>query len=203
TKVWNSDQGYESTLNAFETSRKKLGLDYVDLYLVHWAVQDHYLDTWRALEKLYRDGYVRAIGVCNFEPHHLQDVMNRFEIKPMVNQVEFHPFLTQQHIYDFCQANGIQMEAWSPLMRGGEVLNHPLLQELSHKYGKTPAQVILRWDLDKGLVTIPKSVNENRIRENADLFDFKLDAEDIAKLNGLNQNKRSLDYDPNNINKKR
>lgn len=196
TKVWNKDQGYESTLAAFEESRKKLGLEYLDLYLIHWAVPATYLETWRALEKLYRDGYVRAIGVSNFQVEHLQEVIKRYEIKPMVDQVEFHPYLTEQPILEFCQANGIQMEAWSPLMRGGELLGHPLLQELSQKYGKTAAQVVLRWDLEKGVVTIPKSVRESRIRENADIFDFKLEAEDVEKLNALNQNKRSFEYDP-------
>jgi diketogulonate reductase-like aldo/keto reductase len=199
TKVWNKDQGYETTLAAFEESRKKLGLDYVDLYLIHWAIKDKYKETWRALEKLYHDGHVRAIGVCNFQVQHLQDIINHFDVKPMVNQVEFHPYLTQQAVLNFCKAEGIQMEAWSPLMRGGEPLSHPLVVELGQKYNKTPAQVILRWDLQNGVVTIPKSVHEQRIRENSDVFDFELSPEDVEKIRGLNQNKRSFEYDPDNV----
>jgi diketogulonate reductase-like aldo/keto reductase len=199
TKVQNGDQGYDSTLKAFEESRKKLDLEYIDLYLVHWPVKGKYKDTWRAMEKLYNDGYVKAIGVSNFQVHHLQDVINSFEIKPMVNQVEFHPFLTQTEIYNFCNEQDIQMEAWSPLMRGGELLKEPLLVELGKKYNKAPAQIILRWDLEKGVVTIPKSVHEDRIRENAAVFDFRLEPEEIQKIDALNKNAQSFEYDPNNV----
>lgn len=199
TKVWNSEQGYDSTLRAFEESRQKLGLEYLDLYLIHWAKPATYKETWRALEKLYADGLVRAIGVSNFQVHHLQDLMNNFEIKPMVNQVEFHPFLTQQAVYNFCKEQGIQMEAWSPLMRGGELLGHPTLQELAQKYEKTPAQIVLRWDLDKGVVTIPKSVRAERIKENSQIFDFQLEAGEIEAISQLNKNQRSFEYDPDNV----
>ncbi len=199
TKLWNARQGYESTLQAFEESRKKLGVDYVDLYLIHWAIAGKYLETWRAFEKLYKDGYVRAIGVSNFQPHHLQDVMNHFEVKPVVNQVEFHPFLTQRELYTFCREQGIQLEAWSPLMRGGEMLGHPLLQQLATKYNKSVAQIVLRWDLDQEVVTIPKSVHANRIRENAQVFDFHLTTDEIAQITALNQNHRSFDYDPDQV----
>lgn len=197
TKVWNADQGYESTLKAFETSRKKLGLEYVDLYLVHWPVKGKYKETWKALEKLYKEGWVRAIGVSNFQVHHLKDLMEDCEVKPMVNQVEFHPYLTQKELLAFCKEQNIQLEAWSPLMQG-EVVNVSEIQELAKKYGKTPAQIVLRWDLQHGIVTIPKSVKEHRIKENADIFDFELTAEDMAKLDALNKNHR-FGPDPDNF----
>ncbi|KUO94773.1 aldo/keto reductase [Ferroacidibacillus organovorans] len=200
TKVWNARQGYDSTLAAFDESMEKLGLEYLDLYLIHWAIAGKYNDTWRALEKLYSDGRVRAIGVSNFQVEHLEDVIKNGTIKPMVNQVEFHPLLTEQPIYDFCKKEGIQMEAWSPLMRGGELLAKPVIVELSEKYGKTPAQIVLRWDLEKGVVTIPKSVRKERIAENANLFDFSLTADEVARIDALNENKRSFEYDPYNVN---
>ncbi|MGZ0084616.1 aldo/keto reductase [Caldibacillus thermoamylovorans] len=198
TKVWNTDQGYETTLKAFDKSLKKLGFDYVDLYLVHWPVKGKYKETYKALEKLYKDGYVRAIGVSNFQIHHLQDVLADCEIKPMVNQVEYHPRLTQKELHAFCRENGIQLEAWSPLMRG-EILNEPTIVEIGKKYGKTPAQVVLRWDLQNGVVTIPKSVTPARIKENADLFDFSLTDEEMKRIDALNVNKR-IGPDPDHFN---
>ncbi|MFC0297639.1 aldo/keto reductase [Geobacillus jurassicus] len=198
TKVWNTDQGYETTLKAFDRSLKKLGFDYVDLYLVHWPVKGKYKETYRALEKLYKDGYVRAIGVSNFHIHHLQDVLADCEIKPMVNQVEYHPRLTQKELHAFCQENGIQLEAWSPLMRG-EILSEPTIVDIGRKYGKTPAQVVLRWDLQHGVVTIPKSVTPARIKENADIFDFSLTDEEMKQIDALNLNKR-VGPDPDNFN---
>ncbi|MBO8163492.1 MAG: aldo/keto reductase [Brevibacillus sp.] len=196
TKVWNADQGYETTLKAFEESRKRLGLEYLDLYLVHWPVKGKYKETWKALEKLYKDGYVRAIGVSNFQIHHLQDLMADSEQVPVVNQVEYHPLLTQQPLLSFCREHRIQLEAWSPLMQGN--LDQPLLDRLADKYGKTPAQIVLRWDLQNEVVTIPKSVTEQRIRENADIFDFTLSDEDMAQISALNQNKR-FGPDPDNF----
>ncbi|MEB3751316.1 MULTISPECIES: aldo/keto reductase [Geobacillus] len=198
TKVWNTDQGYETTLKAFDKSLKKLGFDYVDLYLVHWPVKGKYKETYKALEKLYKDGYVRAIGVSNFQIHHLQDVLADCEIKPMVNQVEYHPRLTQKELHAFCRENGIQLEAWSPLMRG-EILNEPTIVEIGKKYGKTPAQVVLRWDLQNSVVTIPKSVTPARIKENADLFDFSLSDEEMKRIDALNANKR-IGPDPDHFN---
>ncbi|MGB8953887.1 MAG: aldo/keto reductase [Tumebacillaceae bacterium] len=198
TKVWNSDQGYEETLRAFETSRKKLNMDYIDLYLIHWAVKEKYKDTWRAFEKLYSEGYVRAIGTSNFQIHHLQDIMADCKVPPMVNQVELHPHLSQKVLLRFCQEQNIQMEAWSPLKRGGEMLEEPVLVELAQKYGKTAAQIILRWHLQNGVVIIPKSVNEQRIRENADLFGFELSAEEMGRMDGLNRNHR-IGKDPDNF----
>ncbi|AKM17865.1 Glyoxal reductase [[Flavobacterium] thermophilum] len=197
TKVWNTDQGYETTLKAFDKSLKKLGFDYVDLYLVHWPVKGKYKETYKALEKLYKDGYVRAIGVSNFQIHHLQDVLADCEIKPMVNQVEYHPRLTQKELQAFCRENGIQLEAWSPLMRG-EILTEPTIVEIGKKYGKTPAQVVLRWDLQHGVVTIPKSVTPARIKENADIFDFSLTDEEMKQIDALNLNKR-VGPDPDNF----
>lgn len=188
TKVWNADQGYESTLKAFDESMKKLGTDTLDLYLIHWPVKDKYVDTWRALEKLYRDGYVRAIGVSNFHSHHLEDLRQHSEIIPVVNQVEYHPLLTQKELHAYCKEHQIQLEAWSPLMQGN--LDHPLLVELGQKYGKSPAQIVLRWDLENQVVTIPKSITPERIRQNADVFDFTLHAEDVEKITALNDNKR-------------
>ncbi|KZM56176.1 glyoxal reductase [Geobacillus stearothermophilus] len=198
TKVWNTDQGYETTLKAFDASLKKLGFDYVDLYLVHWPVKGKYKETYKALEKLYKDGYVRAIGVSNFQIHHLQDVLADCEFKPMVNQVEYHPRLTQKELQAFCRENDIQLEAWSPLMRG-EILTEPTIVEIGKKYGKTPAQVVLRWDLQHGVVTIPKSVTPARIKENANLFDFSLTAEEMKQIDALNLNKR-IGADPDNFN---
>ncbi|TCJ89631.1 UNVERIFIED_ORG: diketogulonate reductase-like aldo/keto reductase [Anoxybacillus amylolyticus] len=198
TKVWNTDQGYETTLKAFDKSLKKLGFDYVDLYLVHWPVKGKYKETYKALEKLYKDGYVRAIGVSNFHIHHLQDVLADCEIKPMVNQVEYHPRLTQKELLTFCRENGIQLEAWSPLMRG-EILSEPTIIDIGRKYGKTPAQVVLRWDLQHGVVTIPKSVTPARIKENADIFDFSLTDEEMKQIDALNLNKR-VGPDPDNFN---
>ncbi|UVI33840.1 aldo/keto reductase [Paenibacillus spongiae] len=198
SKVWNSDQGYESTLAAYETSLNKLGLDYLDLYLVHWPVKGKYEETWRALETLYNEKRVKAIGVSNFHVHHFETLLKNATIKPMVNQVEFHPQLAQQELLNYCKEQNIQMEAWSPLAQG-QLLNDPILQEIADKYGKTTAQVILRWDLQHGVITIPKSVNEQRIIENASLFDFELSQEDVARIDGLNQNLR-VGPDPDNFN---
>ena len=197
SKVWNADQGYETTIAAYEESLKKLGLDYLDLYLVHWPSEGKYKDTWRALETLYKEKRVRAIGVSNFQIHHLQDVMKDAEIKPMINQVEYHPRLTQKELQAFCKEQGIQMEAWSPLMQG-QLLDNETLQEIAEKHGKTTAQVILRWDLQNGVITIPKSTKEHRIITNADVFNFELTKEDMEKIDALNQNHR-VGPDPDNF----
>lgn len=197
TKVWNADQGYESTLKAFDESMEKLGLEYLDLYLVHWPVKGKYVDTWKALEKLYQDGKVRAIGVSNFQIHHLQDILEVAEVKPMVNQVEYHPKLSQVELLNFCKENEIQLEAWSPLMQG-QLLDNEVLKEIASSHNKSVAQVILRWDLQNGVVTIPKSVKEHRIKENADIFDFELSAEEMQRIRALNENKR-VGPDPDNF----
>jgi diketogulonate reductase-like aldo/keto reductase len=197
SKVWNSDQGYDQTLKAFETSLNKLGFDYLDLYLVHWPVKGKYKETWKALEKLYHDGKVRAIGVSNFMRHHLEDIMQNAEIMPMVNQVEFHPRLVQQELVDFCLKNNIRHEAWSPLMQG-RILDLPKIKAIADKYDKSTAQVILRWDLQKGVITIPKSARKERILSNADIFDFSLDPEEIETLDSLDKGERN-GPDPNNF----
>ncbi|MDR4945378.1 aldo/keto reductase [Neobacillus cucumis] len=197
SKVWNSDLGYESTLAAYETSLTKLGLDYLDLFLIHWPVEGKYKDAWRALETLYKEGKVKAIGVSNFQIHHLEDLMKDAEIKPMVNQVEYHPRLTQKEVQAFCQEHGIQLEAWSPLMQG-QLLTQPVIQAIAEKYNKSTAQIILRWDLQNGVVTIPKSIKEHRIIENAAIFDFELSKADMEQLDGLNQNLR-VGPDPDNF----
>ncbi|MGG1679242.1 aldo/keto reductase [Neobacillus sp. NRS-1170] len=197
SKVWNADLGYEATIAAYERSLEKLGLEYLDLYLVHWPVEGKFKEAWRALEKLYKDGRVRAIGVSNFQVHHLEELMADAEIKPMVNQVEYHPRLTQKEVQAFCREHGIQLEAWSPLMQGG-LLDNEILGEIAGKYGKSAAQVILRWDLQNGVVTIPKSVKEHRIIENSQVFDFELSDEDMQRIDELNQNHR-VGPDPDNF----
>ncbi|MDX8360814.1 aldo/keto reductase [Cytobacillus sp. IB215316] len=197
SKVWNSDQGFESTLRAFEESLARLNLDYLDLYLIHWPVEGKYKETWRALEQLYKDGKVRAIGVSNFHVHHLQDLLTEAEIKPMVNQVEFHPKLLQEELRNFCRDHQIQFEAWSPLMHG-KLLDNELLTEIANKHNKTVAQVILRWDLQSGVVTIPKSTKEHRIIENASIFDFELTNEEMRTINDLNEDLR-FGPDPDNF----
>lgn len=197
SKVWNSDLGYEATLEAYETSLKKLGLDYLDLYLIHWPVAGKYKEAWRALEALYKQGKVKAIGVSNFQIHHLQDLMGDAEIKPMINQVEFHPRLTQKKLRAFCQEQGIQLEAWSPLMQG-QLLDNPDLLDMAKKYNKSVAQIILRWDLQNGVVTIPKSTKEHRIVENANVFDFELSKEDMERIDQLNKDER-VGPDPDNF----
>ncbi|WP_042146757.1 aldo/keto reductase [Paucisalibacillus sp. EB02] len=190
SKVWNDQQGYESTLKAFDESLEKLGMDYLDLYLVHWPVSGKYKETYRALETLYEEGRVRAIGVSNFHVHHLENLLADCKVKPVVNQVEYHPHLSQLELKAFCEKENIQLEAWSPLKRGG-LLDEPILVEIGKKYGKSAAQVILRWDIQNHVITIPKSIKTERIRDNADIFDFKLSDEDMAKIDGLNKNERS------------
>ena len=189
TKVWNSDQGYESTLAAFEKSRKKLDVDYIDLYLIHWPVKEKYKETWRAMEELYRSGKVRAIGVSNFHKHHLEDLMTTAEIKPMVNQIELHPMLSQVELRDYCQSQNIAVTAWSPLAKG-RLMEEPVLVEIAKKHNKTVAQVILRWHIQNDVIVIPKSTHEHRIVENADIFNFVLNREDMQAINALNKNER-------------
>ncbi|CAG7636717.1 aldo/keto reductase [Paenibacillus allorhizosphaerae] len=197
SKVWNADLGYEATLAAYEASLQNLGLDYLDLYLIHWPVKGKYKEAWRALERLYRDGRVRAIGVSNFQIHHLEDLMQEAEIKPLINQVEFHPRLTQQELRRFCNEQGIQLEAWSPLMQG-QLLDNPVIGEIASNYGKSAAQIILRWDLQHGVITIPKSTKAQRIIENASVFDFQLSTEDMERIDALNRNER-VGPDPDNF----
>lgn len=190
SKVWNSDQGYESTLQAFQDSLDRLQLDYLDLYLIHWPVKGKYKETWRALEYLYANKKVRAIGVSNFLQHHLEDLMSDANVVPMVNQMEFHPYLVQQELIDFCNKNTIQYEAWSPFMVG-KVFELDFCKDLAKKHGKSVAQIILRWNLQKGVIPIPKSVNKDRIAANAEIFDFELSKEDVAYLDSLDRDERT------------
>jgi diketogulonate reductase-like aldo/keto reductase len=197
SKVWNTDQGYRSTIEAFESSLEKLQTNYLDLYLIHWPQPGTTFETWRAMEELYEKGKIRAIGVSNFMIPHLERLMENSRIKPMVNQVEFHPELVQPELLQFCKENQIQMEAWRPIMKG-KVNEIKLLQELSEKYQKSPVQIVLRWDIQKGVVTIPKSVTPERIRHNADIFDFELTTEDILRIDQLDRFSR-MGEDPSLI----
>ena len=191
TKLWNSDQGYDSTLRAFDSSLNALGLDYVDLYLIHWPVpsQNKYVETWRALRQLYSDKRVRAIGVSNFQTHHLDELLQS-GVVPAVNQVELHPHLQQTELRAYCHTNGIQVESYSPLKRAGDLFADPTIKDLANKHSKTPAQIILRWHIQENLVVIPKSVTPERIQENINIFDFALDGDDMAAIQKLDQDKR-------------
>lgn len=202
SKLWNKDQGYEETLQAFETTLQKLGLDYLDLYLIHWPVpkQNKYKETWKAMEKLYQDGKIRAIGVSNFKEHHLEDLLTEAKIVPMVNQVEFHPHLQQKSLHEFCKKHNIQLEAWSPLKQG-QILSDETITKIAKYHGKSTAQVILRWDLQKEVVTIPKSVKQHRIHENADVFDFELSEEEMKLIADLNKEER-IGPDPDDFDKR-
>ena len=193
TKVWNADQGYENTLQAFDESLERLGLDYVDLYLIHWPTPefDTYVDTYKALEKFYKEGRAKAIGVCNFDIEHLQRIMDECEVMPTVNQVECHPYLQQTELKNFCNEHGILLEAYSPLMNGTQVLEDPVIQEIANQYGKTPAQVILRWHLQSDVAVIPKTVTPSRMTENLNVFDFELSSDDLEKIAKLDRNERN------------
>lgn len=192
TKVWNSDQGFDNTLRAYEESLERLGLDYVDLYLIHWPTPefDQYIDTYKALEKLYHDGRVKAIGVCNFEIEHLDRLLKECDVKPVLNQVECHPFFAQNELKDYCAKHDIFVEAWSPLHQGGEVLQNESIKNIAEKHGKTPAQIVLRWHLQNNTIVIPKSVTPSRIEENFNVFNFELTANEMNEINNLNRNER-------------
>jgi len=194
TKVWNDDQGFENTLRAYDNSLNLLGTDYIDLYLIHWPVTGKFKDTWRALEKLYNEGRVRAIGISNFLKVHLDQLLPEVNIIPAINQMEYHPYLIQQPLVNQCVSNGIQYQAWSPIMQG-RVNDIVLLKTIGKKYRKNPIQVVLRWDLQKGVATIPKSVNQARIISNSEIFDFELSGEEVAQIDALDCNHR-FGYDP-------
>lgn len=189
SKVWNTAQGYDSTINAFEASLQKLNTEYLDLYLIHWPVKGKFKETWKALEELYRQKRIRAIGVSNFLQHHLEDLLTEAAVVPMVNQMEFHPYLVQQDLLNYCRSKNIQYEAWSPLMQG-KIFKMDVFKEMALKYKKSIAQIVLRWDIQKGVVTIPKSSKKQRIIDNAAIFDFSISEEDMAVLDKLDKEKR-------------
>ncbi|MBB4826509.1 diketogulonate reductase-like aldo/keto reductase [Sporosarcina luteola] len=190
SKVWNTDQGYDETLRAFEGSLKKLKLDYLDLYLTHWPVAGKYQDTYRAIERLYEEKLIRATGVSNHHIHHLKEILAHAAVPPMVNQIELHPFLTQVPLRSFCEQHGIEVTSWSPLARG-RILSNETLIEIGRAHGKTTAQIIIRWHLQNGLIAIPKSVSKERIKENASVADFVLTQEEMQKIDELNKNERT------------
>ncbi|MGB6408465.1 MAG: aldo/keto reductase [Planococcus donghaensis] len=201
TKVWNTDQGYDNTLRAFDESLNRLGLDYVDLYLIHWPTPefDTYVETYKALEKLYNDGRVKAIGVCNFEIEHLQRLLDECDVPPVLNQVECHPYLAQTDLKEFCAKHDIFLEAWSPLEQGGDVLKDATITKIAESKEKSPAQVVLRWHLQNNTIAIPKSVTPSRIEENFDVFDFELSDEEMEAINALNKERRNGPH-PNEMN---
>ncbi|MGK7376316.1 aldo/keto reductase [Planococcus sp. 1R117A] len=203
TKVWNSDQGFDNTIQAYEESLERLGLEYVDLYLIHWPTPnfDQYVDTYKALEKLYKDGRVRAIGVCNFEIEHLERLLAECEVTPVLNQIECHPYLAQNDLKEFCAKHDIFIEAWSPLDQGGEVLQDEIVQKIAETHGKSPAQVVLRWHLQNNTIAIPKSVTPSRIEENYQVFEFELSADEMEQINGLNKDRRKGSH-PNEMHMK-
>lgn len=192
TKLWNDNQGYDSTLEYFNRSLNNLGLEYIDLYLIHWPCEKNelYIETYKALEKLYEEGKIKAIGVCNFKVHHLEKLMRETNIVPQVNQIEVHPYFNQQEVQDFCDKHDIVVTAWMPLMRNRGLLDDPTITKLAKAYDKTPAQIVLRWHVAHNRVVIPKSKTPSRIRENHDIFDFNLELTEIAEIDSLNRNAR-------------
>ncbi len=198
TKVWNADQREKRTLAAFEESLERLDTDYVDLYLIHWPVKGYYRETWKVMEEIYHSGRAKTVGVSNFLVHHLQDILKESNLVPAVNQVEFHPCLVQPELLNFCKEHKIQLEAWSPLMRG-EILSVPEVNTLAEKYQKTSVQIVLRWDLQHEVVTIPKSVHKDRIEANTHIFDFELSDEEMTLLDALDADRR-IGPDPDNFN---
>jgi 2,5-diketo-D-gluconate reductase A len=193
TKFWLDDLGYENTLKAFDKSLKLLGLDYLDFYLIHWPAPKRgllYVDSWKAMEKLRNEGLVRSIGVCNFHPHHVDEILKVAEHKPVLNQVELHPWLTQDQVLEYDNSHSILTQAWSPLARG-KILEEDMLAELAQSHGKSVAQVVLRWHIQRGVAVIPKSNSMERITENMNVFDFELSEQEIVSISALNSNFRT------------
>src|SRR5262249_34344210 len=194
SKLWNTDHGYDRVLRAFDKTLGEMGFDQLDLYLVHWPVQGLRKETWRAMETLQREGRCRAIGVSNYTVRHLSELLASCQIPPAANQVELHPFLYQQELISFCIQNRIAVEAYSPLAKA-QRMDDPTLRDVAQGHGKTPAQVMIRWALQHGLIAIPKSVRKDRIRENANVFDFQLSAVEMERLDALNEDLRTA-WDP-------
>jgi len=192
TKLWNAHHAYEDALRAFDESLEKLDCGYIDLYLIHWPLpmEGKFTQAWKALERLYDERRVRAIGVSNFKPHHLEELLSGAVTAPAVNQIELHPLFQQHETRAYCDAHGIAVESYSPLMRAGEALEHPVIAKLARAHGKTPAQIILRWHAQSGLIVIPKSVKPERIRENIALFDFELSESDMREIAGMDRGQR-------------
>lgn len=192
TKLWNANHAYDAALRAFDESLAKLDCDYIDLYLIHWPLpmEGKYVEAWSALERLYEEKRVRAIGVSNFKPHHLDALLKEANTVPTVNQIELHPLFQQAETRSYCADHGIAVESWSPLMQGGDALEHPTIAKLAKAHGKTPAQIILRWHVQSGLIVIPKSVKPERIRENFALFDFELSEADMQAIRSMDENRR-------------
>ena len=199
TKLWNADQGYESTLDAFEISLGKMDLEYIDLYLMHWPVEGRRLESWTAMEELFAKGRCRSIGVSNFMVHHLEGLLQKTHVVPAINQIEMSPYnyLHRKETLDLCHSTGIVIEAYSPLTKGKK-LKDPRLVEIAAKYGKTTAQLLIRWALEKHYVVLPKSVNKDRIIENADVFDFTISEEDLAIMDGFNED-LATGWDPTHV----
>lgn len=200
TKLWNERQaeGYDASLKAFENSLERLGLDYLDLYLIHWPIEGKSVAAWRALVKLYQDGRTRAIGVSNFSAAQIDELIQATGIVPAVNQIELHPWRSQKPLLAYCQEKDIQVEAYCPLMRG-RISEVPMLAEIAVRYGKSPAQIVLRWELQNGVVVIPKSVHAGRIRENSEIFDFSLNLSDMAAIDALNRDMTVLPPPPKDL----
>lgn len=196
TKLRNRYHGYDTTLFAFDESMKKLGLETLDLYLIHWPGEDMYLPTWKAFVRLYEEKRIRAIGVSNFYPQHIDVLYGETGVMPVVDQIETHPYLHQNVVIDYCRKHNILVEAWSPLMVGGEVLKDPVITAIAEKHGKSPAQTILRWHTQNGFAVIPKSSNEGRIKENLNIFDFELTDEEMAAMNELTKKNIRVGDDP-------
>lgn len=190
SKIWNNHLTHAETITAFEETLDRLALDYLDLYLIHWPGKEAFKESWQALEELYAAGKIKAIGVSNFEVHHLEELLSYAKVVPVINQVELHPKLSQQTLRDFCEKHAIKIQAWSPLMQG-KLLNEPTILEIAEKHKKTPAQVILHWDIQQDILLVVKSVHEQRLQSNADVFDFELDQTDMTRLNDLNDALRS------------